>query len=725
MTTSASGTVVDAGGTGLKGLTVVLDATSKLFDVQLGNTETVDGGQFSLAYADDLADAAHQRHRRLRVRHGRHLLKEVERVDVPTPQQEHMTFDPIQVERGNAESRLATLGGTKPSRVTKGNAIRWLCDNVDGWGRVVTVIRNAENSLDIMQLEIDVKPFNQSEDKEEPRIILEFGSPVTMANPRRVGAPGSTDVRIERLILTKRPIPVRIQIPWPTLDHHAIPALTLAALGLALTAALGAGAIVKAQDSSDETFLFYGLAGFALLVVFVFGAAKGASFIYDLHRTGMFAEKELAKWFEDAQATNVRVRPFHSQMFSLTHTKMVVADGPVPTEKTEAVLLGSPFTQGYFDEPAHALNDPRRGRSAGKGPIHEMSISVRGPAVGYLLQLFDEHWELAEPSDPPPRLVLPPAVGSMSSVHPVEHPASVQVVRTLNPGTFKGKPEGERGVLESYLRAIHFAERFIYIENQYFNNDAITDALVDALKAKKDLELIFVGNVEPDIPFYPHWQRSAIKTIADCLGDDAKKRFGAFTTWTHVAPEPPHHPKPRLRNNYLHTKSALIDNDWASVGSANLDGASLDYFQVAHPLHLGDMVNTETNCVVFSPSWGDNPPAERRFLEPAVDALRRELWAEHLGLEKGDPELAAEAAGEDPRRWVPLWHAQAEKKVKGLREHPNDVQSIHVLPYPLSTWWVNPEDHLEEMELDVSKFELVEHGPRSFDFRKGFPMGRP
>src|SRR2546430_1142257 len=128
MTTSASGTVVDAGGGGLKGLTVVLDATSKLFAVHLGTAEKVDGGQ--------------------------------------------------------------------------------------------------------------VTPFNEKRDKEEPRVILEFGSDVTFANPRHVGDSGHTDVRIERLILDKPAFPVRIQIPWPTLDHHAIPILALGSLGLALTGAL-------------------------------------------------------------------------------------------------------------------------------------------------------------------------------------------------------------------------------------------------------------------------------------------------------------------------------------------------------------------------------------------------------------------------------------------------------------------------------------------------------
>ena len=38
-------------------------------------------------------------------------------------------------------------------------------------------------------------------------------------------------------------------------------------------------------------------------------------------------------------------------------------------------------------------------------------------------------------------------------------------------------PTGEQGVLEAYLRAIHFAERFIYIENQFLWSPEITAAL--------------------------------------------------------------------------------------------------------------------------------------------------------------------------------------------------------------------------------------------------------
>jgi phosphatidylserine/phosphatidylglycerophosphate/cardiolipin synthase-like enzyme len=39
--------------------------------------------------------------------------------------------------------------------------------------------------------------------------------------------------------------------------------------------------------------------------------------------------------------------------------------------------------------------------------------------------------------------------------------------------------------------------------------------------------------------------------------------------WSHKPPDA-QHPKPRLSPNYVHAKVAIIDNKWATVGSAIL-----------------------------------------------------------------------------------------------------------------------------------------------------------
>ena len=118
------------------------------------------------------------------------------------------------------------------------------------------------------------------------------------------------------------------------------------------------------------------------------------------------------------------------------------------------------------------------------------------------------------------------------------------------------------------------------------------------------------------MPLYMGWQQKAIKRILGSLGDaaTAAKRVGVFSTWIHASKESLGESKPAIVDIYLHTKSALIDNRWATVGSANLDGASLDYIQYARAFFDSDVRNTEANLVVFE---------DTGTIVSAVDALRR------------------------------------------------------------------------------------------------------
>jgi phosphatidylserine/phosphatidylglycerophosphate/cardiolipin synthase-like enzyme len=289
----------------------------------------------------------------------------------------------------------------------------------------------------------------------------------------------------------------------------------------------------------------------------------------------------------------------------------------------------------------------------------------------------------------------------------------------LNGGLLPDLPKGEKGILEAHLRAIHFAKRFIYIENQYFTNEAITEAVIAALRANDQLQLILVVPVEPDMPFYPHWQRGLIERIAKGIAPNAADRFGAFTLWSHTASDA-RHARPRLRANYAHTKTAIIDNNWATVGSANLDGASLDYFQLMFYRRLpnvlfqgGEMRNTETNCVIFEEHVPDGGSA--------VDALRRRLWAEHLGFldSHGRPDTDAPQLSDNPPRddWLRLWKERADAKLSGLVSRPGNVLPMRVLRYPLEPWWVNPRAHLDALGVARGSYELLENGVSSGAFR--------
>jgi phosphatidylserine/phosphatidylglycerophosphate/cardiolipin synthase-like enzyme len=703
MSTSATGSVVEnQKGAGLEGLRVVLEDVTLLHDgpiAILATDDTKSKGEFSLKYRGDtfVPDEPGKQIRRLQltIRLGQLVIyKGVPQNDLPF--QDALSFDPIRLPRAEAESWWATLGSGKPSRVTEGNAIRWLADNDEAWRHVAAVIKNPSIDprtasdpnpcLDVMQLNIDIDTFDSDFRKEKPIVVLDF-KPVVPKGPQDAHDwitddhqlhIDHADDRIERLFLDastgsmlgrSHPVDVRIQIPRMTFGLKATK-LAMVGIGVLLILGFVLSAFVLAWVLFAE--LGVGWAGKLL-------SAIGGN----LYRSSLSKEPKLEQWFKDAgdariDVSRVRVRELKMRSLNITHAKIVINRG------REAVLLGSPFKQVYFDSHRHYIDEPRRGQEASKGPIHDVSVAVRGPAVWDLQELFNSHWNLADPGDPQKSPPVPP---QETKAKDGEFIATVQVVRTLDRMfSEKDEKDGEKGILEAYLRAIHFAERFIYIENQYFHNYTIAQALIDALAAKPHLEVILLLNVSPDMAYYLRWQLKEIARITKSLVEDksrdkslsdeaaVKKRFGVFTSWSHE--------KGRLVDNYLHTKTAIIDNRWATVGSANLDGASLDSEDYFRSLLDGDVRHTEANVVIFE---------DAAVQTSAVDALRRRLWAEHLGFVDEAGELTPESddlkdmEGKNSKgeTWLEVWSQKADKNVADLKSPWIDVvNSIHVLPAP-------------------------------------------
>ena len=284
------------------------------------------------------------------------------------------------------------------------------------------------------------------------------------------------------------------------------------------------------------------------------------------------------------------------------------------------------------------------------------------------------------------------------------------------------------GILEAYQRAIENASEFIYFENQYFTNEKIAQALVDALKdpSRPNLQVILMVNVIPDLPFYPTWQTNLFERIRRDAGAGAS-RFGVFTAWSHAAPSTQHkHTKPIIMPNYLHTKTAVVDGTWATIGSANLDGASLDQFQILRVLQFGNYRNDELNFLIFNGIEGC--PAT-----DAVDQLRRQLWGEHLGMDPSDARLDATALTSS-HGWLKLWTDQATAKLQGLINNPATIDPTkgRVLAYPpgaqsgfaLLWGWSHPHKNFLQSakiggkSVDLTQIDLVEQ-TTAFSFHDG------
>jgi hypothetical protein len=104
--------------------------------------------------------------------------------------------------------------------------------------------------------------------------------------------------------------------------------------------------------------------------------------------------KPLRKWLSDRKARSVQVRGMR-RFPQLLHAKMIIVDD------TELFLVGSPFVNGYCDDPRHIPADSRRTlRELGGRPLHDVSAWITGPAVAESVELYEDWWKAAATESP-------------------------------------------------------------------------------------------------------------------------------------------------------------------------------------------------------------------------------------------------------------------------------------------------------------------------------------
>ncbi len=390
------------------------------------------------------------------------------------------------------------------------------------------------------------------------------------------------------------------------------------------------------------------------------------------------------------------------------HCKMMIVD------EKRAVVVGSPFSQRYFDSLVHRIDDPHRGGNT-SDMVHDLSMAVVGPAAHDLFETFRLYWN-EDVSQPEKLPALPDGIDPNAQTSGEDAISRVQVVRTLSGKRFSGlNGKSEKGILEGYLRAFAAAKHYIYLENQYFTDSVITDALVEALKAKPDLELILVVPIKPDVIFYPRRQAKRIEQLRKAGGD----RVGVFTRWTYDGKRP-NNARPWVAPVYIHAKGAVVDDSWATVGSANLDGLSLDYNLLLSPLVFGETTACELNINVLPSATGS--------VNPFAQLMRRRLFAEHLGLidangipNPQDPNLVH---GPEHKWLKELWRPTAERALAHVKNATRADLRGFVLEYPKEDggWLDTPRKHLAALGVELTPSKAVIRpitGTRKFHFSTG------
>ncbi|MHC4110941.1 MAG: phospholipase D-like domain-containing protein [Planctomycetota bacterium] len=271
------------------------------------------------------------------------------------------------------------------------------------------------------------------------------------------------------------------------------------------------------------------------------------------------------------------------------HQKIFIIDEKI------AFVGGVNMDETYIDTSAHDRMDPHS--------THDLFCEISGPAVRDVIHNYVQRWNEATerekeygsfPQDASPdNLELPPEEPTQERTGEIE----IQVTRTIPEGAYESIKEGEYGIRESYLNAIDNAKRYVYLENQYFfdkdSHYSVIRALIYAAYRGVKIFIILPGN--PDFT----------KLLSIEFLKEVKRHPNIYVYTLATSYEDNGEGKTKYRYNdiYVHAKLFIVDDEWYSIGSANISYQSLK-------------TDSEMNVAVW-----DSKSAKK---------LRQDLWKEHL-----------------------------------------------------------------------------------------------
>jgi phosphatidylserine/phosphatidylglycerophosphate/cardiolipin synthase-like enzyme len=194
-------------------------------------------------------------------------------------------------------------------------------------------------------------------------------------------------------------------------------------------------------------------------------------------------------------------------------------------------------------------------------------------------------------------------------------------------------PRGDFRILEAYARAFQSAQRLIYLENQYLWSPEIVDILKEKLKhpPSEDFRLLVILPSKPNTGYDDTIGQLAVLDEADA----GRGHLLACTLYARGAEA--------LERIYIHAKIGIVDDEWLTIGSANLNEHSL-------------FNDTEVNVVVCD--------------RDLARTTRLRLWAEHL-------ESTIDAVGGEPTGLIDdVWKPLADDQ---MRRHDQELSLTHRL----------------------------------------------
>ncbi|GAQ78336.1 phospholipase D [Klebsormidium nitens] len=409
------------------------------------------------------------------------------------------------------------------------------------------------------------------------------------------------------------------------------------------------------------------------------------------------------------------------------HQKTVIVDTPVPNAAPDgansrtllAFLGGIDLCNHRYDDQHHSLFRTMNGISKGdfengniptvsektggpREPWHDIHCKVEGAAAWDVYTNFLQRWHKVRKTETFRRhgllklakmkaFVVPdfgqPDAEREVAVTSEQDPENwhVQVFRSIDSGSVKGFPTapdevfqaglvGGKGTIidmsiqDAYVHAIRRAQRFIYIENQYFLGSCHAWKSHQEVGAWNlipvEIALKIVGKIREGkqfrayvlVPMWPEgdptsgsvqeilfWQARTMEMMYSLISKALKEQgllgeqhprdyltffcLGNREVKHPDEPEPVKPPKPgsvqdkcqksRRAMIYVHSKLMIVDDEYVIVGSANINQRSQDGSR-----------DTEIAMGGYQPAQLNSSGRPARG---QVYGFRTSLWAEHLG----------------------------------------------------------------------------------------------
>jgi cardiolipin synthase len=299
------------------------------------------------------------------------------------------------------------------------------------------------------------------------------------------------------------------------------------------------------------------------------------------------ARQEFFDWMREAGIRTVEFNPVSPasargewRIEHRDHRKLLVVDNRVAFVggiNISTEYSGSMTSSGRF----HWSSSGGLGSSSGKKnpargepPWRDTQVRIEGPVVTEFQKLFRETWEK-------------------------QHGAAVDWSRYFQPAPAAGKqivravgstPDDSISVIHTtMLSAIQRAERSVYLTQAYFAPDSeLIDAIVETARRGVDVQLILPGETGFWMTRYAgRWYFSELLEA----GVRIHERRGPL----------------------LHSKTAVIDGVWSTVGSTNFDYRSL-------------VKNDEVNAVILGEDFAAELEAMFADDRAASNEITREAW---------------------------------------------------------------------------------------------------